>query len=125
MNPSLESRRYSNPFHIAPLFRWLILAALIGASGLMFVYVKNQQHQLGMKTRDVERQITEERALNEVLLARISALSSRAELMRKIQQGAIALRPIQDNAIARLTPPAQTSGSDGVLRTAANERFVR
>jgi hypothetical protein len=124
MNPLPDRRRNSNPLHIAPLFRWLIIAAAIGASGLMFVYVKNQQHQLGMRTRDIERQIMEERSLNEVLLARISALSSRAELTRKLQQGAIALRPIQDNAIARLTPPAQ-AGRDGILRTAANERIVR
>lgn len=124
MKAEIEYRRHSNPLHIAPLFRWLILAAMMGASGLIFVYVKNQQHQLGVKTREVERQIVEEKALNEVLLARISSLSSRAELMRKLQQGFIVLRPIQDNAIARLTPPGQ-AGAEGLARTAANESFVR
>ncbi len=124
MKTDIEYRRHSNPLHIAPLFRWLIIAAMMGASGLIFVYVKNQQHQLGVKTREVERQIVEEKALNEVLVARISSLSSRAELMRKLQQGFIALRPIQDNAIARLTAPAQ-AGADGLARTAANESFVR
>ncbi|MEX1120097.1 MAG: hypothetical protein WEB60_15020 [Terrimicrobiaceae bacterium] len=124
MKTDIEYRRHSNPLHIAPLFRWLILAAVMGTSGLIFVYVKNQQHQLGVKTREVERQIVEEKALNEVLLARISSLSSRAELMRKLQQGFIVLRPIQDHAIARLTPPAR-AGAEGLSRTAANESFVR
>lgn len=117
-----ERSRRLNPLDIAPLFRWLLMALAIGVCGLMFVYVKNQQHQLGQATRDVERLIREERALNEVLLARISALSSRTELLRKLQQGAIALQPIQDHAIARLTPPMMAE-ADKILRTAANESF--
>lgn len=122
MNISSNRRKHANPIHVAPLFKWLTFAATVAACGLLFVYVKNQQHLLGEQTRGVERQIREVRAYNEVLLARISALSSRAELQRKLAQGLIALQPIQDHSIARLTPPV-TAEDDGVLRTAANERF--
>ena len=104
---SIENRRkYANPIHIAPLFRWLLLALVRGGCGLLFVFIKNQQHFLGEQTREVERQIRDVRAQNEVLLARISALSSRAELQRKLNQGLIALQPIQDHCIARIGQPA-------------------
>ena len=122
MNTSANRRKQVNPIHVAPLFKWLTLAVIVAACGLLFVYVKNQQHLLGEQTRGVERQIREVTSYNEVLLARISALSSRAELQRKLSQGLIALQPIQDHSIARLTPPV-TAENDGVLRTAANERF--
>ena len=122
MNTSSNRRKQVNPIHVAPLFKWLTFAVVVAACGLLFVYVKNQQHLLGEQTRGVERQIREMQAYNEVLLARISTLSSRAELQRKLAQGLIALQPIQDHSIARLTPPV-TAEADGVLRTAANERF--
>jgi len=107
-----------NRFEIAPLCRWLLVGLLGFACAIVFVYVKNSQHQLGEATRKIERQIAEERAHNDVLLARISALSSRAELTRKIQQGFVSLVSIQDHAIARLGPPA-TGGTDTVARTAS------
>ncbi len=84
MNTSSNRRKQVNPIHVAPLFKWLTLAVIVAACGLLFVYVKNQQHLLGERTRGVERQIREMKSYNEVLLARISALSSRAELQRKL-----------------------------------------
>jgi len=122
MNSSSNRRKESNEIHIGPLLRWLMLALFISGCGLLFVYIKNEQHFLGERTREVERQIHEAQAHNTVLLARISALSSRAELQRKLAQGVIALQPIQDHCIARLTPPT-TAAQDGILRTASNERF--
>ena len=122
MNASLNSRKQVNPIHIAPIFKWLMLAVIVSACGLLYVFVKNQQHMLGEKTRGVERQIREVRAHNEALLARISALTSRSEIQRKLEQGAIALLPIQDHCIARLVPPTMAE-RDNVLRTAANERL--
>jgi hypothetical protein len=116
-----NNHKYVNPIHIAPLFKWLILASFVASCGLLFVSIKNQQHFLGEQTREIERQVRDVRARNEVLLARISTLSSRAELQRKLNQGLIALQPIQDHCIARIGQPV-TAAQDGVLRTAANER---
>jgi hypothetical protein len=123
MNATPSRHRHPNPIHIAPLFRWILVLLALAGYGLLFVYVKNQQHQIGEATRVIERRIAEERVVNEVLLARITALSSRAELQRKLQQGAIDLQPIRDNCIARLSVPHTESGG-AILRTASNERRV-
>lgn len=119
---STTHRKQANPLQIAPLFRWLLFALALAACGLLYVYVKNQQHFLGEQTRKVEREIREMRTRNEVLLARVSALSSHAELQRKLDQGLIALQPIKDQNIARLTPPV-AADKDGIVRTAANEGY--
>ena len=122
MMNSLNRRKEVNAVRIAPLVRWLAVAVIFGVCGLVYVSVKNQQHFLGEQTRQVERQIRDARALNDVLLAHVSQLSSRAELQRKLAQGVIALQPIQDHYIARLTPAA-TATADGMLRTAAIEGY--
>lgn len=119
---STTRRKQANPLQVAPLFRWLLLALIVTGSGLLYVYIKNQQHFLGEQTRKVEREIREMRTRNEVLLARISALSSHAELQRKLDQGLISLVPIQNQSIARLSPPVEAE-KDSILRTAANERY--
>lgn len=124
MNANFSKRRQVNEIHFTPLVRWLILALVITASGFLFVYVKNQQHALGEQTRRVERQIRETKALNEVLLARISTLSSRTTLQRKLEQGLIALKPIEDHCIARLSPPAAAK-DEGLILTAANRRAAQ
>jgi hypothetical protein len=123
MTSLANRRKYANPIHIAPLFKWLLLASLVAACGLLFVFIKNQQHFLGEQTREVERQIRDVRAQNEVLLARISALSSRAELQRKLNQGLIALQPIQDHCIARIGQPVTTDKGGEMRTAAANERY--
>jgi hypothetical protein len=113
-------RKQVNPVHLSSLIRWLLVAAFIGASGLCFVYIKNQQFALAEEIRQIERRIANVRLLNETLLARVTKLSSRQMLQQRIAEGFISMRPIQDNVIARLTPPVQTA-ADGVLRTAFNE----
>ncbi len=114
-------RRQVNPVQFSLLCRCLIVALCIGAGGLFFVYIKNQQFALAEQIRQVERRIKEVRASNEVLLARVTELSSRRALQQRIAEGFISVKPISDIAIARLTPPAE-AGRDGVLRTAFNER---
>ena len=55
-------RKQVNPVHLSSLIRWLLVAAFIGASGLFFVYIKNQQFALAEETRQVERRIANLRA---------------------------------------------------------------
>jgi len=94
----------------------------VGAGGLFFVYMKNQQFALADQIRQVEKKVASVRALNETLLARVTELSSRRVLQQRIAEGFIAMKPIQDNVIARLTPPS-AAGRDGILRTALVERI--
>jgi len=114
-------RKQVNPVHFTSLIRWLLVALFIGAGGLFYVYIKNQQFALAEEIRQVERRIANVRSQNETLLARVTELSSRRALQQRIAEGFIVVKPIQDNVIARLTPPAQAT-RDGVLRTAFNER---
>jgi cell division protein FtsB len=114
-------RRQINPVHLSSLIRWLLIALFIGVGGLFYVYMKNQQFALAEEIRQVERRIANVRSQNETLLAKVTELSSRRVLQQRIAEGFISMKPIQDNVIARLTPPAQAA-DDGVLRTAFNER---
>jgi len=114
-------KKQVNPVHLNTLARWLLVAVIGGAAGLFFVYIKNQQFALAEEIRQVERRIVGLRAQNETLLARVTELSSRRMLQQRITEGFIAMKPIQDNVIARLTPPAAAS-PDGLLRTAMAER---
>lgn len=113
-------RKQVNPVHLSSLVRWLLVAAFIGMSALGFLFIKNQQFALADQIRQIERRIANVRAQNETLLARVTELSSRRVLQQRIAEGFISMKPIQDNVIARLTPPAQAT-ADGVLRTAFNE----
>jgi hypothetical protein len=119
MNTRSNRRKSVNPIHVGPVF-WLMLVGLLVATVLLFfVSIKHQQYVLGQKVREVEHGLREVRAYNQVLLAKISSLSSRPALQRRLEQSRVAMAPIPDTAIARLTPPG-VAGRDGVLRTAAN-----
>ncbi len=124
MNTSPNRRKQVNPVHFSSLVRWMVIALLCGSAGLLYVYIKNQQFALGEEIRQVERRIKEIRSSNEVLLVRVTELSSRRALQQRIAEGFISVKPISDIAIARLTPPPE-AGRDDVLRTAFNERLAQ
>ena len=113
-------RKQVNPVHMSSLIRWMLVAFFLGAGGLFFVSIKNQQFALADEIRQMERRIANVRSQNETLLARVTEFSSRRMLQQRIAEGFISMTPIQDNVIARLVPPAQAS-DDGILRTAFNE----
>jgi cell division protein FtsL len=118
---STNRRKQVNPVHFKTFVRCLLVVLLLASAGLFFVYIKNQQFALAEEIRQVERRIAGVRAQNEALLARVTELSSRRALQQKIAEGFIVMKPIQDNVIARLTPPA-AAPADGILRTAFVER---
>ena len=113
-------RKQVNPVHLSSLIRCVLVALFIGVSALFFLFIKNQQFALAEEIRQMERKIANVRSQNETLLAHVTELSSRRMLQQRIAEGFISVKLIQDNAIARLTPPAQAT-ADGVLRTAFNE----
>ena len=113
-------RRTTNLIEVNFLARWLGVMFLLGLTGLYFVYIKNQQHAVGNQSRMIESAIAELEARNEALNARITALTSRGALQRRVDEGFIHLEPIRDTAIARITP-ALPAEADGVLRTASRD----
>ena len=114
-------KKQVNPVHLPTLIRCLLVALILCAGGLFYVYIKNQQFALAEQIRQVEKRISGVRAQNETLLSRITEHSSRRALQRRIAEGFIAMRPIQDNVIARLSPPAEATAT-AYLRTAFIER---
>lgn len=113
-------RRATNAIEVNFVARILTLCFLAGMAALFFVYLKNQQHAVGDKSRVVEQQLHELEARNMALEARITALTSRGYLQRKLDEGYIRLEAVRDTAVARVTP-AVSAEPDGVLRTASRE----
>ena len=126
MNPALQTAKpqTSNPIQAANLMKFVALAFLLGAIGLAYVFVKNQQFVLAEQIRKTERQIRDVQSRNEVLIARVTELSSRPMLQKRVSEKFIAVVAITGDKIARLTPPA-TAVAGGVMRTAFNSESAQ
>ena len=120
MNLNLATPAHSNPVHIGKVVKYVTLVTVLLAVGLGYVYLKNRQFALGEEIRQTERKTRQFRAVNEVLLARVTELSSRGALQRHVVEGFISVVQITGDKIARLAPPTQAT-QDGILRTAFNE----
>ena len=119
MNPDLQpaTPQTWNPSQAANLVKFVALAFLLGAIGLAYVFIKNQQFVLAEQIRKTERQIRNVQSRNEVLIAKVTELSSRPMLQKRVSEKFIAVVAITGDKIARLTPPA-TAVADGVMSTA-------
>jgi hypothetical protein len=126
MNPALQpaTPQTSNPIQAAKLVKFVALAFLLGAIGLAYVFVKNQQFVLAEQIRKTERQIRDVQSRNEVLIAKVTELSSRPMLQKRVSEKFIAVVAITGDKIARLTPPA-TAVAGGVMRTAFNSESAQ
>ena len=120
MNTELTTPINSNPIQIGKILCVSAIVTTLLAVGLGFVYVKNQQFAIGEQIRQTERKNQQERAENDVLLAKVTELTSRPALHARVKSGYIAVVNITGDKIARLTPPAQATEA-GTLRTAFNE----
>jgi hypothetical protein len=124
MNSPFTPQTRSNPIQLAKAIKFIAFAVALGALGLSYVYLKNQQFALGDEIRLTEKRIKQIHAENEVLLAKTTELSSRRALQQRMMNGSLHVVQISGDKIARLTP-ASPAMEDGVLRTASNERAAR
>lgn len=115
-------KKANNGIEVPLLTQWLVLFFILGLSGLFFVYLKNQQHAIGKQTRIVEEQLVGTRAHNDALIAKITALTSRGALQRKLDERGLDLVPIRETAIARITSPLPSQRDQDVMRTASIQR---
>jgi cell division protein FtsB len=113
-------RRATNAIGGNFVARMLAFGFLAGIAALFFVYLKNQQHAIGDQTRRVEAEYHEFGARNQALEARITSMTSRGYLQRRVDEGYIRLEAVRDTAVARITP-AVPAEPDGVLRTASRD----
>jgi hypothetical protein len=120
MNTELTTPVNSNPIQIGKILCVSSIVTILLAVGLGFVYIKNQQFAIGEQIRQTERKIQQVRAENDVLLAKVTELTSRPTLQARVKSGYIAVVNITSDKIARLTPPVQAT-EVGTLRTAFNE----
>jgi cell division protein FtsB len=120
MNTELTTPINSNPIQIGKILCVSAIVTTLLAIGLSFVYIKNQQFAIGEQIRQTERKIQQVRAENDVLLAKVTELTSRPALQARVKSGYIAVVNIRGDKIARLTPPVQAT-EVGTLRTAFNE----
>lgn len=116
---AIEAPCRRNPVQIGKILRMSFFLVPLLAGGLSFVHLKNQQFALGEQIRQTERAIRETRSENEVLLAKVTSLTSRRALQERIASGFISVMPVSGDKIARLTPPAQDTETT-TLRTAFN-----
>lgn len=120
MNTELTTPVNSNPIQIGKILCVSSVVTILLAVGLGFVYIKNQQFAIGEQIRQTERKIQQVRSENDVLLAKVTELTSRPALQARVKSGYIAVVNITSDKIARLTPPVQAT-EVGTLRTAFNE----
>lgn len=106
-------RKHANTVPVAGIVRWMIVGAFICITGLSYVYFKNQQHTTGTEIKNLERQLAELTMQNDIVRAKISQLSSRAALQKRIADGFIRMTPITDDRIVRLNtaPPSRSTAA--------------
>jgi hypothetical protein len=113
-------RRATNAIEVDFVARMLVFGFLAGMAALFYVYLKNQQHAVGNRSRLVEHELHEFEARNMALGARITSMTSRGYLQRKLDEGYIRLETVRDTAVARIALPVSAE-PDGVLRTASRD----
>lgn len=117
-NINQNRRKANNCIEVPLLAQWLVIFFIIGLAGLCFVYLKNQQHALGEQTRLAERKTSDLRAHNDALIAKVTALTSRSALQRRLEEKYLELVQIPETAIARITP-TEVQQNDKIMRTAS------
>ena len=128
---NFNSKRRTNRLQFAALLRGVIITVFLAVAGLSYVYLKNQLHVCGTQRKDLEQQLNELISENNVLDARISRLTSRAALQRRMDDGFIKLVPITGQALVRVHTQdtnrwiAEDHRIDSQIQTIAHEQTAR
>jgi hypothetical protein len=120
-------RKHANTVPIAGIVRWVVVALFIAIAGLSYVYFKNQQHTTGSEIKNLERQLADLTMQNDVVRAKISQLSSRSFLQKRLADGFIHMTPITDDRIMRLNtapPSRQTAAANANEIRAISNRIL-
>ena len=114
-------RKAFNSVNAASLVRWIAITASLAMTGLIYVYLSLQLHELGARKKALENELTGVRAQNEVASAQIAALTSRSAMQRRLKEGYLKMIPISEHNIVRLNAPARSPEEDA-LQPIANNR---
>ena len=112
-------RKAFNSVNAASLARWIAITASLAITGLIYVYLTLQLHDLGTQKKRLETELTNLRAENEVASAQIAALTSRSAMQRRLKEGYLKMIPISENNIVRLNATtARLPQEDGIQAVA-------
>jgi hypothetical protein len=114
-------RKAFNSVNAASLARWIAITASLAMTGLIYVYLSLQLHDLGDRKKALENELTSVRAQNEVASAQIAALTSRSAMQRRLKEGYLKMIPISEHNIVRLNALARSPEEDA-LQPIANKR---
>ena len=121
----------SNGLHLLALTRWIVIAAFLGAAGLSYVYLKNQENACCAQRKALEQNLHELIVQNNGLEAQIFRLTSHSALQRRLDEGFIKLVPISAQAVVRVRPQdasrrlATEPIQDSQFQTVSREGFQR
>ena len=115
-----QRRKALNSVHAASLARWIAVTASLAMTGLIYVYLSLQLHDLGDRKKALENELASLRAQNEVASAQIAALTSRSAMQRRLKEGYLKMIPISEQSIVRLSAPPHAPGEEDVLQPIAN-----
>jgi hypothetical protein len=117
-------RKAFNSVNAASLARWIAITASLAVTGLIYVYLTLQLHDLGDRKKALENELTSLRAQNDVASVQIAALTSRSAMQRRLKEGYLKMIPISEHNIVRLNAPAHPLGEDAV-QPISNKRAGR
>lgn len=118
---SSNRRRHANAIPLASFAMWGVIALFVLGGGLAYVWCKNQLYTTGTEIKAYERELSELKNKNEVVVSKINQLASTAKLQERYASGFFSAVPISNDRIVPLKESALGSQGDG-LRPAANER---
>ena len=119
-------RKAFNSVNAVSLARWIVITASLAMTGLIYVYLTLQLHDLGDRKKGLENELTNLRAQNDVARVQIEALTSRSAMQRRLKEGYLTMIAISERDIVRLnaTAAARPPGEDAV-QPVANKRAGR
>ena len=102
MNPN--SKRQTNQLQFAALLRWVVITAVLGVAGLKYLDLKKQLFAQGTHRHDMEGELRDLIAQNNVLENRVASLTSFTALQRKMDDGFLKMVPIAEHVVAHVRP---------------------
>jgi hypothetical protein len=117
-------RKAFNSVNAISLARWIVITASLAMTGLIYVYLTLQLHDLGDRKKGLENELTNLRAQNDVAKVQIEALTSRSAMQRRLKEGYLRMISIAERDIVRLNAAARPLGEDAV-QPVANKRAGR
>jgi hypothetical protein len=117
-------RKAFNSVNAASLARWIAITASLAMTGLIYVYLTLQLHDLGDRKKALENELTSFRAQNDVASVQIAALTSRSAMQRRLKEGYLKMIPISEHSIVRLNASARPL-EEVAVQPIANKRAGR